>query len=386
MCDSNFDDIRPFNDEEAVQAFERIASHPRMAEISAYIYPRKDPALILNLIRSCTSVQMFQEQVMIPAIEAIVTKTSAGFTWGGEDNIRNASPAFLAISNHRDIVCDPALFQYLLFRCGVPMTDICIGSNLLDRQLTKDIMGVNRMVKVNRGIESRELYLSSLHLSTFLRREITSGSRSVWVAQKEGRSKNGIDRTAQGVIKMLDMSGEGTVAENLAPLHILPISISYEYEPCDILKARELYISRTRKYVKSPGEDMMSIRTGVGQNKGRIHMEAAPALTLAELEEASALSGNERYKYVMKLVDKRIISHYKLWKTNYIACDLLDGNQAHAEHYTAEEKAEFKQYSEAMVARMGRELNKAELMDIFLHIYANPVRAAENINQKNIEL
>ncbi len=379
MGDLNFEDIRPFTDEEAVVALKRIAENPAVDSICAYLWPGKDPESIREILRSCKDIDDFQSQIMIPAIDAVLASSSKGLTYGGVDILKSVEGRFLAITNHRDIVCDPAFFQHMLFTNGLPFSDICIGSNLLDNKFVEDIMRSNRMIKVNRGIAARELYLSSLRLSAYMRQVITSGERSVWIAQKEGRTKNGIDRTSQGVLKMLDMSGEESFDVNFGALKIVPIAISYEFEPCDILKARELYLSRTSRYVKQPGEDMVSILTGIKQPKGHIHMEAAPLIGEEELHDASKRGGNERYQHMMKLMDRRIAEHYKLWKTNYIAADLLEGGSAHAGLYDAADKEAFSVYLESRLDSVEPELDRGELRNLLLGVYANSVKVVESL-------
>lgn len=379
MSELNFEDIRPFTDTEALVALKRIADSEMVESISAYLWPGQDPGIARAILRSCRDIDEFQSKIMIPAIEAVLAKSSKGLTFGGIDILKGVNGRFLAITNHRDIVCDPAFFQYMLFTNGLPFSDICIGSNLLDNKFVEDVMRINRMIKVNRGIAARELYLSSLRLSAYMRKVITSGERSVWIAQKEGRTKNGIDRTSQGVLKMLDMSGEESFDVNFGALKIVPIAISYEYEPCDILKARELYLSRTARYIKQPGEDMVSILTGIKQPKGHIHMEAAPLIGDEELCEASKRGGNERYQFIMKLMDRRIAEHYKLWKTNYIAADLMEGGSAHAGMYDASEKEAFVAYLENRLDSAGPGFEREELRNLLLGVYGNSVKVSESL-------
>lgn len=379
MSELNFEDIRPYTDAEALVALKRIAQSEMVNSISAYLWPGQDPEMARGILRSCKDIDDFQSKIMIPAIEAVLAKSSKGLSFGGIDILKGVEGRFLAITNHRDIVCDPAFFQYMLFTNGLPFSDICIGSNLLDNKFVEDVMRINRMIKVNRGIAARELYLSSLRLSAYMRQVITSGERSVWIAQKEGRTKNGIDRTSQGVLKMLDMSGEESFDVNFGALKIVPIAISYEYEPCDILKARELYLSRTSRYIKQPGEDMMSILTGIRQPKGHIHMEAAPLIGDDELREASKRGGNERYQFIMKLMDRRIAEHYKLWKTNYIAADMVEGGSRYAGLYDASDKEAFGAYLENRLDSVGPDFERAEMRHLLLGIYANPVKVAESL-------
>lgn len=376
---AEFDSIRPYSDEEAREAFLRISRHPSMPIISKYLFPNENLGYLSRLVRDVHTIDEFQDKVMFGVVSSILANTSEGFTFHGGENLKKAKGKFLVISNHRDIVIDPALIQYTMKLSGLPYTEICVGSNLVTNSLIEDLMRSNRMVKVIRGIQARELYLSSQRLSKYIRNSITSGSASVWIAQKEGRSKNGLDITEQGLLKMLDMSGEGSFEENFKELSIIPLSISYEYESCDSRKARELLISRTQKYVKKPNEDLHSILTGIRQQKGHIHLEIGEPLTDAEIETAAAHKGNDRYQGIRDALTSRIQKGYKLWKTNYMGYDLMNGTSEYlGVKYLPEDLENFKKYTEHKLSKLERRLNRDELRDIFWHIYGNPVQALKN--------
>ena len=235
------------------------------------------------------------------------------------------------------------------------------------------------MIKVIRGISARSLYLSSQVLSKYIRNCITSGESSIWLAQREGRTKNGIDITEQGLLKMLDMSGAKEFVDNFEELNIIPLSISYEYEPCDILKAREIMISRTQKYEKQPNEDIISIVTGIKEYKGNVHLHIGEPLTHQEILDASFCNKNDRYQAIRHAVDIRVIEGYKLWKTNYMAFDIQEGEGKYASEYTPEEMTAFKAYIEGRLALPEPELDRNELRQTLLDIYANPVRSKINL-------
>ena len=260
---NEFSNISPYSDEEAVEALGKVADHPAVQAASRYIFPDEDPNFLRNALKSLHSIDEFQTAVMSKAVEWVLSTTARNFSYDGIENIRGIKGKFLAISNHRDIILDPAITQVVLYRNGIPMTQIAVGDNLLSNKYVEYLIRSNRMIKVIRGIDARSLYLSSQLLSKYIRQTITSGTSSVWIAQKEGRAKNGIDRTEQGLLKMFDMSGTKDFVSNFEELNIVPLSISYEYEPCDILKARELLISKTQKYVKAPNEDLVSFVTGI---------------------------------------------------------------------------------------------------------------------------
>lgn len=375
MSDEEFANISPYTDEEAVAALKRLSHHPMLPFISKYLFPKERVNLLAKALRKVESIDDFQQTVMSKVVSAVVDSTSAGFTYDGIENIKG-DRKFLAISNHRDIILDPALTQWTFFNEGLPMTQICVGSNLLSSRTFEDLLRSNRMIKVIRGISARELYLCSQHLSRYIRHTITSGTASVWIAQREGRTKNGLDVSEQGILKMFDLSGTGDFKNNFQELNMIPMSISYEYEPCDARKARELLIKReTGSYTKKPNEDMHSILTGIRQWKGGIHLSIGKPITELEIIRASWYEKNDRYQAIRRTIDRRIIAGYKLWKTNYMGYDLMTGTDRFAEMYTPEDLENFKAYTEHKLGKLERRLDRDALRVIFWHIYGNPVLA-----------
>lgn len=371
---SEFEDIRPYSDEEAVQALGRVSRHPMLPIISKYLFPKNSVDTLAKTLRSVRSIDEFQAVVMVDVINAVLARTSEGFTFSGTDNLSSINGKFLAVSNHRDIVLDPALILYAMHASGLPFAELCVGSNLLQSPLIEDLMKSNRMIKVIRGISARQMYLNSHTLSKYIRLSITSGTSSIWVAQKEGRAKNGLDKTEQGLLKMFDMSGEKGFEENFKELHIVPMSISYEYEPCDSRKAREILISQDGPYVKRPKEDLHSILTGIRQNKGHIHLSIGKPLTADEIAEAATHTGNDRYQGLRDILNKRIQGGYKLWKTNYMGYDLMNGTSEFlGVKYLPEDLEAFRAYTEHKIQKLERRLDRDALRDIFWHIYGNPV-------------
>ncbi len=377
MNETDYGDIRPYTDEETVEALARVSRHPMLPVISKYLFPDLPASTMSHMLRGIGGIDQFQNDVMVGVIDAVLARTSQGFTCSGAENLKRVDGKFLAISNHRDIVMDPALIQYEMQREGLPYTEICVGSNLITSQLLEDLMRSNRMIKVIRGIKARELYLSSQRLSQYIRDRITSGGASIWVAQREGRTKNGLDTTEQGLLKMFDMSGTHSFEENFRELHIVPMSISYEYESCDSRKAREVLLRREGPYVKKSNEDLHSILTGIRQQKGHIHLEIGAPLTPEEIAAASKCEKNDRYQAIRHTLDQRIIAGYRLWKTNYMAHDLLYGKQefADAGKYDAADLADFCKYIDHKLGKLERRLDQAELRKIFLGIYAGPIDA-----------
>ena len=377
---NEFAGIAPYTDAEAAEAMNRLAKHRYTRLISKYLFPQERRDYLSNQLKEIHTVDDFQQSVVSKAVAWVIETSSDGFTYDGVENIKALPGRYLAMSNHRDIVLDPALTQYVLFQNGLPQTEIAVGDNLIkDSKTVEALLRCNRMVTVVRGVSARELYLSSQVLSKYIRQGITSGRASMWIAQRQGRTKNGIDITEQGLLKMFDMSGTKGFKENFEELNIVPMSISYEYEPCDVRKAREVLISRTQKYVKKRNEDMHSIIMGIRQQKGHIHLQIGKPLTSEEIATASLCDKNDRYQWIRHAVDRRVIEGYKLWKTNYLCYDLVYGTDKYASYYTPEDVTAFKKYMEHRLNKVERSLDRNELRDIFLKIYSNPVLSKEQL-------
>lgn len=373
---SDYDEIRPYNDEEATLAFKRIAEAPELVQFAEFLFPGQGDKHLRDLIRPLKSVYEFQSKVMANVIHNIVDQTSSGITSGGLESLDDGKKHIL-ISNHRDIILDPAIIQIILFDHGLSTSEIAVGDNLIASPLIEDIFRSNRMIKVVRGGTAREKYNASTVLSGYLRENVASGKCSIWIAQRNGRSKDGHDGTEQGVLKMLSMSGSGDFIKDFEDISLLPVAVSYQYEPCDFLKARELYVTRRREYVKVPGEDTNSIITGVTQYKGGIDFEFSPSLTEEEIEKCSRLEKNERFKKLARIIDEKINSRYRLWDTNYMASDLLHDSDEYSDKYTSSAKNHFIDYIEKGLSSIMKKdpsiTDREELKEIFLNIYANPV-------------
>lgn len=384
MCEeiNEFESISPYSDKDAVEALGKLADHPAVIEVSKAIFPDKPKEYLREVLKNLKSIDEFQTLVMSKAIEWVLDTSAHNFSYDGIENLKKINGKFLALSNHRDIILDPAITQVVLYRNGLQTTEIAVGSNLLSNKYVEYLIRSNRMIKVIRGINARQLYLSSQVLSKYIRNGITSGKSSIWIAQREGRTKNGIDTTEQGLLKMLDMSGTKDFVSNFEELNIVPLSISYEYEPCDIMKARELLISRTQKYVKGPQEDLISIMTGINQQKGNIHLNIGAPLTHEEIVEASYCNKNDRYQAIRHAVDDRVIEGYRLWKNNYIAYDMVNHSYKYSDLYAPEDVEKFTNYVEQQLDKVEKSLNRSDLRDIFLKIYGNPVLSKEQLMEE----
>lgn len=373
----DYSNIMPYDDRETSNALKRVASAPELKAISDFLYGPEHETELRNRLRGLDGVYQFQSSVMAGVIQAIIDKTSSGLSVKGLEYLQDGRKHVL-VSNHRDIILDPAIIQLVLFNHHLATTEIAVGDNLIANSLIEDIFRSNRMIKVIRGGTPREKYLSSSLLSSYIRENIVSDRCSVWIAQRNGRSKDGHDVTEQGLLKMFEMSGSGDFVKDFKELSILPIAISYQYEPCDFLKARELYISRRERYVKKPGEDTVSILTGVRQDKGCIAFHFCPEITEHELSECASYEKNERFKALAGVIDGRIYDNYRLGDTNYMAYDMLEGGETCASRYTPESREHFLRRMEkglSAVVEKDPDIDMDELTEIFLSIYANPVRS-----------
>ena len=380
---SEFESISPYTDEEAVVALGKLADHPLLSQFSIKFFPDQSPDFLKGILKNLKSIDEFQVLVMSKFVEWVLQHTVKNFSYDGISNI-DPDKKFLALSNHRDIILDPAITQLVLFRNGIPLTEIAVGDNLVSSPTIEYLLRSNRMIKVIRGITARELYLSSQTLSKYIRLNITNQRSSIWLAQRQGRTKNGYDITEQGLLKMLDMSGTADFQKNFEELNIIPMSISYEYEPCDILKARELVISRKHKYVKAEGEDLNSILVGIQQPKGNVHLNIGTPLTSQEIADAALCDKNDRYQQIRHAVDRRVIDGYRLWKNNYVAYDLLNQSYKFSDMYEPADVEQFIAYMQKQLDTVEPEINREDLRRIFLDIYANPVVTKELLKKENV--
>ncbi len=372
-----FEDIRPYNDNEINQALRRIISDPSFDAILEFFFPDEDKNKIRESLAGTYTAHDFQLNFMYPLVYSIVKKTSKGLTSDGFGQLTPGTP-YLFVANHRDIVLDSAILQVLLLDNHHNTSEITFGSNLMINQFVIDLGKVNRMFKVVRGCNKVELIRNSQILSAYIRHTITVKKNLVWIAQRPGRTKDGNDKTESGLLKMLNMSSQRNFTDSFRELNIVPLVISYEYEPCCSFKVKELLESSLHgPYQKKPGEDLKSIITGLTQQKGRIHMSVGkPINNLAEMpDEKDTL--NNKINRLAGMIDDEIYSHYRLWPNNYIACDLLNKSEKYRSFYSSSEKQEFLKYMEDETGMI--EGDKKTIGDLFLRIYANPLVNADRL-------
>ncbi len=376
MNEDSYSDIRPYNDDEIPAALERIVNDPFFVPAVNFAFPDADMERIREVVRTCKTVDQMQERVMFSIIKRIIEATIDNFTSTGIERVEK-DKGYLYISNHRDITLDSLLLQYTLFTNGLSTTATTLGDNLLRSQFIIDICRINRAVRVIRktdDISPREFLQNSQHLAEYIRWYISQG-KSMWISQRNGRTKDGIDATDQGVLKMVSLSGPSDFIENFSELNIAPIAISYQYEPCDIKKTIETVVNMTGgTYQKGKNEDVNSILYGIRMPKGDVNISICEPITREELEECGKLPKAEAYKFLKEIIDNRIYKNYKLHDTNYIAHDILHRSKQYAEYYTPAAVKKFKgrmAYAEARFMEYGLDLKTAR--KVYLGIYAGPV-------------
>jgi len=372
-----FDDIRPYYDSEIPAAMQRIVKSNFFGLLCTYVYPSCNPEDVRRMMLSFKTIRDFQLEVMRCVNEQVIARSTTAFTYNGVEQL-DPNKKYLFVSNHRDIMLDACLLQYILYRNGHDTTEITFGANLMSSPLVIDIGKANKMFRVERGGNLKDFYLSSRHLSDYIRYVLTQKGQSMWIAQRNGRTKDGRDQTDQGIIKMFCMSEPTDKIKALAELNIIPVSVSYEWESCDVLKALELYASRFSRYVKKPGEDLNSILTGIAQPKGRVNIDFCQQVTVDDLIQFDSCTNNEYHRAVAHLLDQRINAAYQLTPNNYIAHDLRYGQQRYRHHYTDKERDEFLHHMDQLTSF---DISEPDVLkDIFLGIYANPVETKKASN------
>lgn len=370
-----FEEIRPYYNEEIPSAMARIAECELFPLLSSYVFPNRNINDVREQIKGIKSIYQFQHEVMSVVNEQVIKRSMTKFTYNGIDRI-SPDKRYLFVSNHRDIMLDSSLLQYILHINGHETSEITFGANLMCHPLVIDIGKSNKMFKVVRGGNIKDFYKYSLLNSEYIRYAITEKKQSVWIAQRNGRTKDGIDHTEPGLIRMFASSLQENKLKALADLNIVPVSISYEWETCDILKALELYESRFRKYVKKPGEDLNSILTGIVADKGHVHIEICEPIGIDELQLYDSLTKQDYVKAIAKMIDRRINSSYYLHPNNYVAFDIRYGTTKYEDRYSQQEKEKFCERVRELSNYEGCDLDV--LSDIFLGIYANPITSRSN--------
>jgi len=368
---TDFDDIRPYNDSETPEKISLLLNDPAFGEILKVLYPIPDKELqIRNLLSEVKTIAQLQNSFIYQFVENIIKYTTKGLTTSGLEFL-DTKKAYLFISNHRDIILDSAFLNYVIAKNGMNTTQIAIGDNLLIYDWITHIVKLNRAFLVKRNITVRELLEASRKLSTYIRSSITEENISVWLAQREGRTKDGNDLTQVSLLKMLNLSNTNGLAAGFGELTIIPLSISYEIEPCGISKVSELIRKNSDGYQKTPADDLKSMASGLSGMKGRVHFSFGRPILPGFLQSIDDLPLNDYIQKLAERIDHRIHQYYKLWPYNYVAYDLLNGTGEFTDNYTSQDIIEFKQ----MVADAKDTVpyKASEVAKKFCTLYARPV-------------
>lgn len=367
---SKFDEIRSFHDCEVNEAVQSIIRHPMMKALMNFTFPNVDEKILSEQLKNTDSIYDFQKNFISHTIRKILETSSQGLTTSGFDKL-DKNTSYLFVSNHRDIILDTSLLNLVLLDEGYIMTSSAIGDNLVQQNFLHILAKLNRNFLVQRGLSLREQLKSSQLMSEYIFQLLTRENRSVWIAQREGRTKDGKDATQQGVLKMLAMAtGNTSLPEFFKNLRIVPLSISYEYDPTDVLKMPQLLAKQNDEvYVKSKDEDFNTMMSGVLGQKKRIHLHAGNVIN-EELNDIAVNfdNKNKQLQAIAQIIDDSVIDNYKLWPTNYIAYDLLNKTELFSEKYTNKEKQLFERRLEMRI-----NIDDETLRNGFLSMYANPV-------------
>ena len=371
----NFDEIRCFKNEEVHAALERLSEEKQFMKVMSTVYPLLPKEVIKQRLMTFQSNFSFQKEIIYPFLQYLEANKTTGIKLNGVEMIQKED-AYLYISNHRDIILDSAFLCGKFIEKGMDTVEIAIGDNLLIYPWIEDLARVNKSFIVKRGLSARSVLESSQRLSAYIAHTITDKKQSVWIAQREGRAKDSNDKTQESLLKMFNMSGEGAFIENLIQLNICPLSISYEYDPCDFLKAKEFQLRRDQpEFKKQAQDDLINMETGVMGYKGKVIYEITGSINndLREIGEKFN-HRNEQIAQTALLIDKRIHSNYSIFANNRIAYDLLQGEDRFKHEYSLMEKLDFDHYLSKQIAKIDIE-NKDEnfLRNKLLEMYANPL-------------
>ena len=361
-------------DEELPQIFEELIADPAFQKAATDAIPNVPFELLAQKIRACKSKLDFQETFCYGILWKIAADHTDGLTLD-HTALPDKSKAYTYVSNHRDIILDSGFLSILLIDQGMDTVEIAIGDNLLVYPWIKKLVRVNKSFIVQRALTMRQMLESSARMSRYMHYTINEKKQSIWIAQREGRAKDSNDRTQDSVLKMLAMGGEGDLIDRLMEMNIAPLAISYEYDPCDFLKAQEFQLKRDIEgYKKTTQDDLISMQTGLFGYKGKVHFQTAPCINdkLEQLDRS--LPKQELFSGISACIDRRIHGNYRIYSGNYVAYDWLNNTSEFADHYTSEEKQRFVTYIEQQLGKI-KIPNKDEdfLRGKLLLMYANPL-------------
>lgn len=380
----SFDSIRCYDKKEIPAVLERLSNDKHFINLLSTIYPLLPKEVLKQRLVSFDNVDDFQKAIVYPFLQYLESNLTKGIKLLGLDKI-DKNRSYLYVSNHRDIILDSTLLCGKLIENDMETVEIAIGDNLLVFPWIEDLVRLNKSFIVRRNPGAKQMLESSKLLSAYMAHTINEKKRSIWIAQREGRAKDSDDRTQESLLKMFNMGGIGTFTENLTALHICPLSISYEYDPCDYLKAKEFQQKRDNSdYKKSPQDDLLSMKIGVMGYKGRIVYKMAGEISdeIRKLGEEFQ-NRNELVAAIASLIDTKIHSNYEIYKVNKIAYDILNGSTEFSQSYSLLEKLDFEKYIAMQINKIDLENKDLDFLKIkMLEMYANPLRNALSANKE----
>jgi hypothetical protein len=371
----NFDEIRCFRNDEVHEVLERLSNEKQFMKVLSTIYPLLPKEVIKQRLMSFQSNYEFQKELVYPFLQYLEANMTTGIKLNGIEKI-NINDAYLYISNHRDIILDSALLCSKLIEKGLDTVEIAIGDNLLIFPWIEDLVRVNKSFIVKRGLSARTVLESSQRLSAYMAYTINEKKQSIWIAQREGRAKDSDDRTQESLLKMFNMAGNESFTENIVRLNICPLTISYEYDSCDFLKAKEFQQRRDNPdFKKQPIDDLLNMETGVMGYKGKVVYELSGSINDDLREIASKCSNrNEQIALTAQLIDRKIHSNYTVFANNKIAFDLLNGENHFKHEYSTIEKLDFERYLSKQISKINIDDKDEDfLFRKLLVMYANPL-------------
>ncbi len=371
----NFDAIRCYDKEEIPAVLERLSNEKSFVNLLGTVYPLLPKEVLKQRLKSFDNADDFQRIMVYPFLQYIEANLTKGVKLMGVDRI-DKNRSYLYVSNHRDILLDSALFCGKLMEHDMDTVEIAIGDNLLVFPWIEDLVRMNKSFIVRRSPGAKQMLESSKLLSAYMAHAVNEKKHSVWIAQREGRAKDSDDRTQESLLKMFNMGGEGTFAENLAALHICPLSISYEYDPCDYLKAKEFQQKRDNPdYKKSPQDDLLNMKIGVMGYKGRVVYRMAGEISEEIMKLGEEITNrNELVAAIASLIDKQIHTNYEIYKINKIAYDMLNESTKFSKSYSLLEKLDFEKYIEIQINKIDLIDKDVDFLKIkILEMYANPL-------------
>lgn len=370
----DFEEIRSFRDDEIHQTLERIYEQPNFWRAVEHIAPNVPHDELKHKLMQINNIDDFQKVVIYQFLKRVLDKATSSISQRGIDTLPDKPTLF--ITNHRDIVLDSAILGKSLVDSGRKAMEIAIGDNLLIEPWIKDLVRLNKSFIVKRGGGIREQLTNSMQLSAYIRQDITQSGKSVWIAQREGRAKNSDDRTQDSLLKMLALSGEGSLPRRLSELNICPVALSYEFDPCDYLKAQEMQQRRDIEgFKKSTDDDLRSMATGVLGWKGRVTLSAHGHINDEILEVENQFSDKKaQVEAIAKIIDRHIHANYVLYPINYVAYDLLRGGSDFADNYTGQDRKQCVEYFKEKLSKIQLpEKDEDFLYQRLLEMYANPM-------------